>query len=147
MPTPLMWGSMGIVPLGNLSFTQRSHDCQQVEIWLGHSCEPVARKKFLRQGVPYSILEIGKATLSEYAVTAVRTGGSPMMSMPSPGHDNRVGGTLANGPSAAVRQDWSRAAAPWPFEGRAEGFDRLAPLKPRVREAATHPASAPRAPR
>jgi quercetin dioxygenase-like cupin family protein len=52
--------------------------------------------------------------------------------MTSPGNDNRVGGSLANGPSAAVRQDWSRAAAPWPFEGRAEGFDRLALLNPDV---------------
>jgi quercetin dioxygenase-like cupin family protein len=52
--------------------------------------------------------------------------------MTSAGHDNRVGGSVANSPSAVVRQDWSRAATPWPFEGRAEGFDRLALLNPDV---------------
>jgi hypothetical protein len=60
---------MGLRPLGKLSVTRRSHGCQQVEIWLGRSRGPVARKKFLRRAAPYSILEIGKATLPEEAVT------------------------------------------------------------------------------
>ena len=55
-----------------------------------------------------------------------------MTSMTSPGHGKSVVGALANGPSAAVRQDWSRAATPWPFEGRSVGFDRLTLLNPDV---------------
>jgi quercetin dioxygenase-like cupin family protein len=35
-------------------------------------------------------------------------------------------------PTAAVRQDWTRAATPWPFLGHSDGFDRLAILDPTV---------------
>jgi quercetin dioxygenase-like cupin family protein len=37
-----------------------------------------------------------------------------------------------SGPSAVVRQDWTTAVTPWPFAGRATGFDRLALLGPQV---------------
>jgi quercetin dioxygenase-like cupin family protein len=42
------------------------------------------------------------------------------------------GGTKAGGPTAVARQDWARARTPWAFEGRSEGFDRLALLGPEV---------------